>query len=210
MVARRGQARERILEKAEELVKQKGSAPVTIEQVARSAGVAKGLVHYHFKTKQGLMKAVAYRIAAARERNWTEAFDADTPTAALECTWSLLTHESESGAIRAWNSLLSNEDLLTDQTARSLYGEFSDALGGALIRMLQDKMDLAPTVPASEIGWLLGAIVNGMGLQLLGGANRAELEGAYAAAWLGILNLTTGRGPSDAGDGSAVDDGAGW
>ncbi len=191
MAVRRGQAREAILEKAEELVKQKGSEPVTVEDVARSAGVAKGLVHYHFKTKQGLMKAVASRIAATRARNWSEAFDADTPRAALERTWTLLTLESDSGTIRAWNSLLSREHLLTDQTAKEMHSELSDSLGRALIGMLRDRMDLAPTVPAGEIGWLLGAVVNGMGLQLLSGANRAELEGAYAAAWLGILNLTT-------------------
>jgi AcrR family transcriptional regulator len=194
MVARRGQAREGILEKAEELVKRKGSEPVTVEDVARSTGVAKGLIHYHFKTKQGLMKAVAYRIAAARARSWSAAFDAETPTAALERTWTLLTEESESGTIRAWNSLLSREDLLTDQTAKTMYSEFSHSLGDALVRMLRDRMDLALTVPANEIGWLLGAVLNGMGLQLLSGANRTELEGAYAAAWLGILNLTTGRG----------------
>lgn len=181
------------MEKAEELVKRRGAEPVTVEDVARSAGVAKGLIHYHFKTKQGLMKAVACRIAAARVRSWSEAFDAATPTAALEQTWALLILESESGTMRAWNSLLSRDDLLTDQTAKEIYGEFSSSLGGALVRMLQDKMDLALTVPANEIGWLLGAVINGMGLQLLSGANPAELEGAYAAAWLGILNLTTGR-----------------
>ncbi len=193
MAARRGQARESILEKAEELVKRKGSESVTVEDVARSAGVAKGLIHYHFKTKQGLMKAVACRIAADRAQSWSQAFDAETPTAALERTWTLLTEESESGTLKAWNSLLSRDDLLTDQTAKKVYSEFSDSLGGALVRMLQNSMDLSLTVPANEIGWLLGAVLNGMGLQLLSGANRAELEGAYAAAWLGILNLTTGH-----------------
>jgi AcrR family transcriptional regulator len=193
MAARRGQAREDILEKAEDLVKRKGSEPVTVEDVARSAGVAKGLIHYHFKTKQGLMKAVACRIAAARARNWSQAFDAETPTAALERTWTLLTEESESGTVRAWNSLLSREDLLTDQTAKEMASEFSDSLGDALTRMLRDKMDLELTVPAKEVGWLLGAVLSGMGQQLLSGADKAALEGAYAAAWLGILNLTAGR-----------------
>jgi hypothetical protein len=49
------------------------------------------------------------------------------------------------------------------------------------------------TVPDVEIGWLLGAVVDGMGLRLTGGGDRAQLEGAYAAAWLGVLSLTEGR-----------------
>jgi AcrR family transcriptional regulator len=51
-------ARERILEAAAETMKSDGYAGLTIAKVAARAGESKGLITYHYESKQGLVAAV--------------------------------------------------------------------------------------------------------------------------------------------------------
>jgi AcrR family transcriptional regulator len=177
-----------IVAAADALIRRKGAANITVDQVAKEAGCAKGLLHYHFKTKRGVIEAVAQHLAASRTKEWVAAFRAPTPKGALDQSWALLTKESEDGTIRAWTSMFGSGGVLPEQTVRKSVEEFAVALGGAADELLRD-LDLAPSILPSENGWLLGAVVHGMGLELLSGADQGELEGAYAAAWLGILSL---------------------
>ena len=190
MAAKRGEARERILECAEALIRQQGADPMSIEAVAAAAGSAKGLVHYHFKTKQGLISAVAERLTAARTSQWATAFKAPSAQEAISQTWSLLTQESGDGTVQAWQTLVGFGDRLTDGLAKKLRGDFADSLCNALTSMLRNQLGLTPTIPDAEIGRLLEAVIDGMGFQLTSGTEEAALEGAYSAAWLSILSLT--------------------
>lgn len=190
MAAKRGEARERILENAEALLKHQGAESMSIEAVAAAAGSAKGLVHYHFKTKQGLMSAVAERLTASRKLRWEAAFKAPSAQEAILQTWSLLTKESGDGTVQAWQSLVGVRGRLTDGMAKTLRDDFADICCDSLTSMLSDELGLTPTIPPSEIGRLLEAVIHGMGFQLASGTEEGELEGAYSAAWLSILSLT--------------------
>ena len=190
MSKQRGNARATILESAEALVKKHGATSVTVDAVAKAAGAAKGLVRYHFKTKQGLLTAVADRLTASRTSKWRSALRPGAAESAAESSWQLLTRESTSGVTLAWQTLLNSGSALPDQAAKSHVSDFSNALGSALAQLFADDMGLVPTVPTSEIGWLMAAVVDGVGLQLLAGAAEEQLHGAYAAAWLGLLALT--------------------
>jgi AcrR family transcriptional regulator len=181
------QAKESIITAAQDLIRRRGAAGITVDQVATHAGCAKGLIHYHFKTKRGLLEAVAAHLSTRRRDSWVAAFSAASPKAAIDQTWGLLTTESDNGTILAWSSMFGPGSPVPDQTVSNALREFGSALGEAAHRMLRD-LGSVPRIPPSEIGWLLGAVVHGMGFQLLSGADRAELEGAYAAAWLGILS----------------------
>lgn len=186
-------SRSNIIAAASAAIRQRGAGGVSVELVAKQAGCAKGLVHYHFKTKRGLFEAVAGEMAAERESAWRSAFDEPAPEAIIDRTWRLLTEESATGTTRAWTSLLGAGGGLSEQTVSAQVARFCGALGQAAMAMLE-RMGLRPAVPAHEIGWLLGAVLDGMGLQLASGAEPAELEGAYAALWLGILSLGESRG----------------
>lgn len=190
MAAKRGKARIAILEHAEALVKRHGADSVSVEAVAAAAGAAKGLVHYHFKTKKGLMGAVAERLAENRTENWRAAFDAPSAQEAVNSTWTLLTDESTTGVTRAWHSLLGSPEKLPDGLAKKLSQRFADCLCDAFATLLRDKLGMAATVPAEEIGYLFDAIVSGIGQQLMSGVEDVALEGAFAAGWLGMLSLT--------------------
>jgi AcrR family transcriptional regulator len=58
------QTREQILEAAFRTLSGKGYESTTVKDIAEEAGVAQGLVHYHFRSKQGLVLAVLARCCA--------------------------------------------------------------------------------------------------------------------------------------------------
>ncbi len=184
------QSKEVIVQAAEALVRRRAATGVTVDQVAKEAGCAKGLVHYHFKTKRGVLEAVAENLAATRQANWVAAFSAPDARTAIDQTWTLLTNESDDGTILAWNSIFGPGKVIPGNLVSQVQRSFAAALGDSAYRLLRDAA-LVPRIPPAEIGWLLGSIVHGMGYQVLSGADRGEIEGAYAAAWLGILSLAT-------------------
>lgn len=162
---------------------------LTVDQVAAGARCAKGLVHYHFHTKGSLLAAAASRLAGQRRSRWAEAFRADTPDAAIRRSWDLLVSESRDGTLRAWSALCAERDKVTGQTVSSEVEGFSTAISQAADSLVRD-LGLTPTISIQELGLLLAAVVHGCGLQLEAGVPPAGLQGAYAAAWLGVLSLT--------------------
>jgi AcrR family transcriptional regulator len=171
------------------LVKRQGAAEVTVGAVAQEAGCAKGLVHYHFKTKQRLWDAAAKQLSAERNQTWAAAFTADSPRDAIRATWELLVSESASGTTLAWTTLFGPGSQVSDRTVSNAVGQFARTLGESAQAMLE-RLGMRMRIPESEIGLLLSAVVTGAGFQLLSGMRQEDLEGAYAAAWLGILALT--------------------
>ena len=64
--------RNRILDAAERIVQQKGVAGLTLEAAARSAGVSKGGLLYHFASKEALLAAMLERLAAFIRSEFTK------------------------------------------------------------------------------------------------------------------------------------------
>lgn len=71
---RRGQARERILDAALQLIRQKGYAATTVDDLCAAAGVTKGAFFHHFASKE--------YVGVAAARHWLEVTDALFATAA--------------------------------------------------------------------------------------------------------------------------------
>ncbi|WP_306259850.1 TetR/AcrR family transcriptional regulator [Pararhizobium sp. IMCC21322] len=55
----RGEARTRLLEAARDIIRQKGFAATSVDDLCQSAGVTKGAFFHHFKTKESLGVAAA-------------------------------------------------------------------------------------------------------------------------------------------------------
>jgi AcrR family transcriptional regulator len=60
-------ARDRILEAAERMVAEVGAAQLTLDVVAQAAGVSKGGLLYHFRSKESLLGALAQRYVESME-----------------------------------------------------------------------------------------------------------------------------------------------
>ena len=185
-------SRESILNAVESVLRKRGAHYTTMDTVANAAGCVKGLLHYHFDTKQKLLVEAVTRIARARETAWREAFDTPDPQEAVDRTWALIRKEADSGTLRAWSSLVALADPKVDQAVSTAAGRLRDLMAEGTARLLETT-GVEASVPTREMGWLLAAVVHGMTFQAAAGADLDVLENAYAAAWLGLLSLTTQR-----------------
>ena len=182
------QAKRSIIEGATAELCEKGAATATVEAVAKRAECAKGLVLYHFKTKQGLFESAGAAIAVTRATHWAMAFEGGSPPDTIDKTWSLLTTESTNGTTLAWSSLLSPIGQISDHAVKQLAGDFARVLGEAGMGLFA-SLGTEPRVNEDELGWLLASIVTGVEAALLTGADPGVVGGAYTAAWLGVLSL---------------------
>lgn len=178
-----------ILNVAEDLVRTKGVNGTTIADIASGAKCAKGLINYHFGTKKELIDVVADRIVQKRIDAWQSALQSDNPQSAIDKSWKLLCSEARDGTMMIWDETIDRNRNLTEQSVKTKHEMFSQELGRIASATLS-KAGLRARIPISELGNLLAAVVHGIGKMLLAGINQGELEGAYAAAWLGILSLT--------------------
>lgn len=168
-------------------------AGITIDAVARRAGCAKGLVHYHYKTKSQLLSAAAKQMWLDRANAWTRALGDPDPGKGISGGWKLLLDESKSATGSVCAALGMHGDELVGRSVSEGRAEFSRSLARS-VDTLVGRMGLEPTVPARELGTLLAATVEGIELQLGAGAEHRELEQAWAAFWVGMLALTRTRG----------------
>lgn len=183
-------SRRAILSAAERLLKIRGASATTVEAVARQAGCAKGLVHYHFKTKSELLAAVAEQLALGRSERWARVLEASSGRDAVARSWALLRSEAGDGTVAAWISLLVHSKSVTDRTVNNHLQQFDRTVARAVDYLL-GRIGLRPTVPANDIGALVTALIHGTGVKLVAGTPGQQLEGAYTAGWAGVISLTS-------------------
>ena len=127
----------RILEKAWDLVTERGTVDVTVGEIAAAAGVSRQLVYFHFENRAGLLTAMA------RHRDETSGF-----VEAVAATRSMPPVEGLEQLLRAWceymptiASVARALEVSDDGGSawRQRMGELRDALRVAVARV-----DLAP------------------------------------------------------------------
>lgn len=162
---------------------------VTLESVATAAGCAKGLVHYHFKTKDGLLSAAAERIWEDRTAAWKVALQGSDPRAVIGAAWSLIGSEADRGVSAASAALGMESSNVVVRTVNTARLRLISQLGQDLDALFR-RMELRPSVPTSEIALLMMAVIDGLGLQVASGNSPDTLEPAWHALWAGVLSLT--------------------
>lgn len=156
--------KESLLESAARVVKEDGAAHLTLDRVAREAGVSKGGLLYHFPTKDALVTALLESYIADTDAQLEAQLDSDTePGAWARANFMLLASDSApevGSALLA--AALTNPRLLTE--AREAYGRWqqraeADDLEpglGTLLRLALDGwwfarlLDLAPPQGAEQ------------------------------------------------------------
>lgn len=166
-----------ILAAAKTILVRNGLSQWTIEDVAREARCAKGLVNYHFKTKARLLALVGGSMREDRTRRRLDALKNDGATA-LDALWNTLVAEVRAGEFAAWLSLSALPDEGIQQALRSPELE-SSHLGEAIAR--------AFGLPDRELGHLTDTVLSGFQVALLHGHDQHGVREAYHRFWLGLL-----------------------
>ena len=174
-----GMRQQRIIDAAKAILIRDGLAGWTVERVAREAGCAKGLVHYHFETKWQLLGLVATALRKERMVRRAVAFGR-SGTDALDALWEVLLAETSSGECAAWFALAT----LQDRTVRDTLPATGDdlrrvaaAMAGALA---------LPEFPIPRLRVVL-ATLDGMQLPLLLGDDPEAVREVYDRYWLATL-----------------------
>src|SRR3970282_2418196 len=94
-------AKDRIVAATVAALRATPGAALTLDDVARRAGCAKGLVNYHFKTKEQLLSAAGSQLWKERQGRWREALGTADPEEAIGAGWRLLVSEASDGTATA-------------------------------------------------------------------------------------------------------------
>jgi AcrR family transcriptional regulator len=150
----------------------------TVEEVANRAHCAKGLVNYHYRSKQDLLVRASETLRDDRLARRLAAIGLPG-SASLDRLWTVLVQEVESGWYAAWLSLLAADGPLRAAAAERPADMESFAL--TLGRSLGLGDQLGRQAP------LIQAALDGLQLRLLQGAAVADTEEAYHRFWVGAL-----------------------
>ncbi len=170
--------RARIIEAAKEILGRDGYEKASIREIANEAGVARGLVHYYFETKEDLLVAVAERAAAefgermAKLREHTPpgaigdaAFDVHRERVASDPAWYRLRYDLFALALR--------KPAFRDQVAQLLRGARAGIRAG--LGRLPGERDAEQEEALAAI---LAACFDGLALQKLVDP-KLDLDRAY-------------------------------
>lgn len=171
--------RDTIISAAAELLGSAGLAGWSVDRVAERAGCAKGLIHYHFGSKDTLLAEVRVRLEYGRREVRIEAFSSSSGAAALDRLWEVLEQEVSSGRFGAWLDLVR---YFGPSTSRA--GTADDVrLATAAARALE-----AAEGELADGAMALGAALDGLQLRLLQGEPPAQVREGYERVWLGVLS----------------------
>ncbi len=151
----------------------------TVEEVANRAHCAKGLVNYHYRSKQDLLVRSAETLRDDRFARRLAAI-AVPGSAALDRLWTVLVQEVESGWYAAWLSLLAADGPL--RVAAAERSADMESFAQTLSRSLGLGDQLRSHAP------LIQSALDGLQLRLLQGAPAGGTEEAYHRFWLAMVS----------------------
>jgi AcrR family transcriptional regulator len=186
---------ERVLDSAAELLVRWGYQRVTIDEIARHAGIGKGTVYLHFRTKEALFLTVLLRTHRRVPERMVRSMEADPPSV-LPATLMRKSYLELSADPVLRSLYLGDAEVLgrLAHEAATTLGELTERRSEAFrehLRLLQEAGCLRGDLPVDALQYTATAIVMGFytvdGMQLPGRKpevteKAALLEQAVAAA----------------------------
>jgi TetR/AcrR family transcriptional repressor of bet genes len=157
------QRRRQIVAALADLMTKKGYSGATIVEIARSAGLAPGLVHYHFSDKHEILIALCGEVAATIQRRYRSR-TADVSTSSERISAFIDAHvalgeDADASAVAAWSAV--GAEALHDSGVRAVYRQHIERemaeLGKLFTGALQDQGRRVHEV-ASKSAMVLAAI----------------------------------------------------
>ena len=171
---------DRIVDAATDVLIKQGLDRWTIDAVAREAGCAKGLVHYHHGSKAKLLAEVAARVSRRRFQQRRAALE-QPGAKGLDDLWEVLGDDVASGTTAAWASLLGYP------MARQATGLApTEEELGVLADTIERSLELPPLGTTQALALL--ATLDGFEMALLSKAEPDAVHDAYHRFWLTLIS----------------------
>src|SRR5688572_24514496 len=178
---------ERILYAAAARIVAAGTANLSMQDVADSAGVSKGLIHYHFHDKETLLtRLIEWMTHESVDREATTLAHS-TPKTAVDDLWTWVAGEIERGHLRVLNELAQERGPLISDAIRRAARARRDAAAVTVDRLFA-LLELRPRVPVQLLADVIVAFIDGLAIHasLVPDANHRV---AFDVLWLSLLSL---------------------
>jgi AcrR family transcriptional regulator len=161
-------SRQHVLDAAVKTLAKRGFANTSVSDIADTAGMSKGVVHYHFASKEDLVIRVlgqCHDVLSSRIRKaWSEP---GTPTErirrALREMWATRTDGSPEMTVLADMMALGVHDPKIKKALANRFQASRAELVGELVTSFE-KLGLRPKLPAEVIPRIVMATLDGLGL----------------------------------------------
>ena len=158
---------QRILDAAARLFGREGYQGASMGQVALEAGVSKGLLHYHFRSKEHLLieaqRATFRQIHARFEDRFRQGdIGLDTALEALDALWDALFDMRKWAPFMVETMSLATQQGPVREHLDAFYAESDDLLRRGLDRVFADQMP----VPPHRMGLVIRAALHGLVIEL--------------------------------------------
>jgi AcrR family transcriptional regulator len=158
-----------------------------MQDVADEAGVSKGLIHYHFDSKDTLLARTVDWLTAGVEEREHVALEGATPQRAIDMLWQWLLDELNTGHVRVLSDLAHYPHAIVEASVRASTARRRQSAARTAERVFE-ALQLTPRVPASLLGDVVFAFNTGLAVDWSAAAD-AERRVAFDVFWLAILSL---------------------
>lgn len=180
-------ATRRILDAARALVAGGGTAEISIGHVADAARVSKALVHYHFRDKDSLMRALVEDVGVDVLGRAQAFVSSPASGNVLDAYWSWLSTELTAGDVRVLLALAECDSARVRTATRKVADQRRD-LAVAQVQLVFTRLGLAPRVPAMLIADTVLAFADGLAATQRTSPDR-DPRPAFDVLWLALLTL---------------------
>ena len=168
-----------------------GYSDSSIKQIALEAGVAPGLVHYYFTSKEELLVAVVHELEREMVSDWQSAVDGiDDPleriVAALDHTAVRASEHPEFFRLLFDLYVVGLSNPAIRERCADLWTRFVDDIE-AEVRQVLAKLPAPGSVPPRELAEAIGGAIDG--IALAGLVRNASPAGVYGALKAMLLSL---------------------
>jgi TetR/AcrR family transcriptional repressor of bet genes len=161
--------RDQIVQAAAAVLGRQGYTDTSLKQIAAEAGVAPGLLHYYFESKEDLLIEVVSNLEREISRDWQEAVqDLDDPleriVAALDHAAKRCTEQPEFFRLLFDLYMLGLSNPAIRERCTELWGSFIDDIEGEVRQVLDRLPSSANVLPPRDLAAAIGGAIDGIAL----------------------------------------------
>lgn len=177
--------RRQLIDATIESIAKRGFAATTMADVADGAGLSRGIVNFHFESKEKLLAETLRFMVDVYGTHWRSALETAAPTAA-ERLWALVRSDFSRKVcnrryIAAWFGL--RAEALSRPTYRRICGHHDEAFEATLIELCTELVeDGGYDTDPVKLGSGLEATLEGLWLQVLMSPDRMSRQRGHACA----------------------------